>query len=171
MIDNELLVLLGTDPREWSASGDALGRLFANASGAALGRLCANASGDDLGRLCANASGDALGRLHEIHAGVPKIDKPYSALKAEFDSGRLKLNMGQWHTCKTTHCIGGSVVHYAGKAGYDLEKKVGGDTAAAAALILRKSRPDAPLPNFYASNEAALAFIEARAAEEELVPA
>jgi hypothetical protein len=72
--------------------------------------------------------------------------------------------MSTWHSCKTTHCIAGWTVHVAGKAGYGLERIT--DTATAAAAILRKSRPSAPLPNFYATDEAAMAFIEARAAEE-----
>ena len=65
--------------------------------------------------------------------------------------------------CKTTHCEAGWLVtlHPQGRV---LEQEIG--WKAAATLILRRSRPDAPLPNFLASNEAALAFIEARAAEE-----
>jgi hypothetical protein len=31
--------------------------------------------------------------------------------------------MKQWHSCETTHCRAGWVVHLAGKAGYALEKK------------------------------------------------
>ena len=63
--------------------------------------------------------------------------------------------------------LGGWTVHKAGPAGYALEKACGADgTPVAAALILLKSRPDAPLPNFYATNDQAMAFIKARAAEE-----
>ena len=39
--------------------------------------------------------------------------------------------MGDWHTCDTTHCRAGWVVHLAGKAGYELEDKLGTPLAAA----------------------------------------
>ena len=29
--------------------------------------------------------------------------------------------MGRWHTCDTTHCRAGWVIHLAGKPGYELE--------------------------------------------------
>jgi hypothetical protein len=181
LTDDDMLVMLGTDPREWTdsddvalarlcgaASGDDLARLFGAASGDALARLFGAASGDALARLFGAASGDDLARLKKsqrmVEEEMPKIARPYSQILAAI-SGGGKLEMNNWHTCKTTHCIGGWTVHLAGKAGYDLESKT--STPSAAALILRKSRPDAPLPNFYASNEAALAFIRKRAAEEE----
>jgi len=31
--------------------------------------------------------------------------------------------MGNWHSCETTHCRAGWVVHLAGDAGYALEKQ------------------------------------------------
>lgn len=73
------------------------------------------------------------------------------------------LNMRSWHTCETTHCIGGWTTTLAPK-GKEFESKF--SLPLAAELILRVSRPDAPLPNFTANDEAAMAFIEARAAEE-----
>ena len=33
------------------------------------------------------------------------------------------LAMNTWHTCDTTHCRAGWVVHLAGEAGYALEKQ------------------------------------------------
>ena len=96
---------------------------------------------------------------------VPVLDKPYTKILAAITSQGCALKMSTWHSCKTTHCIGGWTVHLAGKDGYEAEKKYGG-TPQAASLILLKSRPAAPLPNFYASDAAAMAFIEARAAEE-----
>ena len=177
MTDNDILVLLGTNPREWgdldgadlgrlfaSASDADLGRLCASASDADLGRLCANASGADLGRLFVNASGAALGRLERITKNVPLLDKPYTRISEAIHRSGCSLEMSSWHKCDTTHCLAGWTVHLAGKAGYELEKLI--DTPAAAALILRKSRPKAPLPNFYAGDEAAKAFIEARRKEE-----
>ena len=45
--------------------------------------------------------------------------------------------MQTWHTCGTTHCRGGWVVHLAGDAGYALERFH--NTALAAQLIYRES--------------------------------
>lgn len=49
------------------------------------------------------------------------------------------LNMGDWHSCNTTHCRGGWVVHLAGEAGYALERFH--NTALAAQLIYDASDP------------------------------
>ena len=54
---------------------------------------------------------------------IPVIEdihrKVYEAAIQEGNS----LSMGRWHTCGTTHCRGGWVVHLAGEAGYALEKR------------------------------------------------
>ena len=51
----------------------------------------------------------------------PKIEnihqKVYEAATARPES----LNMSDWHTCETTHCRAGWVVHLAGEAGKKLE--------------------------------------------------
>ena len=99
----------------------------------------------------------------EAMKAVPKLDKPYTQIMAAIN-GQGKLEMATWHTCETTHCLGGWTVVLTPK-GREFETKCN-DTGTAAALILRASRPDAPLPNFTASNEAAMAFLEQRASEE-----
>ena len=74
------------------------------------------------------------------------------------------LDMRDWHTCKTTHCRAGWVVTLAGKPGLELEEKIG--TNAAAALIYMASDPDLEqIPDWVASNEDALADIQAMAAK------
>jgi len=73
------------------------------------------------------------------------------------------LDMDKWHgsggICGTTHCRAGWVVYLAGEEGKKLEEKMG--TAAAAIAIYAVSDPEyfgrEGLPNFYASNETALA--------------
>ena len=66
--------------------------------------------------------------------------------------------------CGSTHCRAGWVVTLAGKPGRDLEKEIG--TGAAAALIYMASDPDLEqIPNWVASNEDALADIQAMAAK------
>lgn len=75
------------------------------------------------------------------------------------------LNMDDWHTCETTHCRAGWVVHLAGEAGCALEWAMG--TAAAAAMIYMASDPTLEkVPDFYCSNEEALADMR-RLAEAE----
>lgn len=53
---------------------------------------------------------------------VPKIDNIHQVL-LEAVSKEGALNMDDWHSCETTHCRAGWVVHLAGEAGYALEKK------------------------------------------------
>jgi len=72
--------------------------------------------------------------------------------------------MGDWHTCDTTHCRAGWVVHLAGEAGYALERYH--NTALAALLIYRASGASISPTRFYESEEVALADMK-RLAEEE----
>ena len=161
--EDELLELEGTDPFEADSrltvcSGATLDRMAVVCSDATLARMAG---------VCSGATLDRIKKLQEIIRNAPKIQSPYTKILDAITKGGGTLNMSDWHsrTCKTTHCIGGWTVHLAGKDGYDLEKRLC-STPAAAAIILRASRPKSPLPNFYARNEAALAFIKARAKEE-----
>ena len=92
---------------------------------------------------------------------IPVLENPYTKLLEAIKSGGLEMR--SWHSCETVHCVGGWTVQLT-NGGKELEAKYG--TRLAAELILRASRPDAPLPNFTASNEAAMVFIEVRASEE-----
>ena len=65
------------------------------------------------------------------------------------------LNMNEWHTCNTTHCRAGWVVHLAGEAGYALERFH--NTALAAQLIYRESGHPINPGRFYDTNEDAMA--------------
>jgi pentapeptide repeat protein len=86
---------------------------------------------------------------------LPRIDNIHQAVYAAASAPNA-LNMGNWHTCETTHCRAGWVVHLAGAAGRVLEGCMG--TPAAAALIYQASDPKLErIPDFYCSNEAALA--------------
>ncbi|HKJ62499.1 MAG TPA: hypothetical protein VKA94_11005, partial [Hyphomicrobiales bacterium] len=71
-----------------------------------------------------------------------------------------KLEMNVYHTCETTHSRAGWHVHLAGKKGYDLEERVG--PSAAGALIYAASSLFR-VPDFFATNEDALADIKERA--------
>jgi len=66
------------------------------------------------------------------------------------------LDMSDWHTCGTAHCLAGWAVKLAGEEGLEIENKL--LTNAAGALIWHESI--GKIPNFYASNEDAIKFLE-----------
>ena len=78
------------------------------------------------------------------------------------------LKMDNWHSCNTTHCRGGWVVHLAGEAGYALERFH--NAALAAQLIYRESGAPINPCRFYDSNEDALADMKRLAEEEAKAP-
>ena len=63
------------------------------------------------------------------------------------------LEMETWHTCDTTHCIGGTAIHQAGEVGRLLEAAIGPEIAA---LMLLGT--DAHF-HFYDSNEEATKWL------------
>jgi hypothetical protein len=69
---------------------------------------------------------------------IPKIPNIHAAVLAAA-SAPGALNMEHWHTCDTTHCRAGWVVHLAGEAGYALEKQHG--TEDTALMIYHASEP------------------------------
>ena len=85
---------------------------------------------------------------------IPKIENIHQAVY-EAVSKPDALNMGNWHTCNTTHCRAGWVVHLAGEAGYALERFH--DTALAAQLIYRESGYQINPCRFYDGNIEAMA--------------
>jgi len=85
-------------------------------------------------------------------------------LEAIQDNGN-KLEMSTWHSCETTHCRGGWVVHLAGKEGKELEEKT--STQFAAMMIYKASSKIRVFPpKFFETNERAMEDI-IRCAEEE----
>lgn len=90
---------------------------------------------------------------------LPNID---AAILAAIESGG-ELDMREWHVCETTHCRAGWAITLAGDAGKALENRVA--PCAAGALIYAVSRPGMPVPDFYATDEDAMADIRACAAE------
>jgi len=119
----------------------------ANLTGADLGD--ANLTDANLTR--ANLGGNEIPIVLDldgkIHAAVCGTDAPG------------KLDMDSWHTCETTHCRAGWAIQLAGPAGRRLEDAIG--PAAAGALIYHTST--GRVPNFYASDDEALADICERA--------
>jgi uncharacterized protein YjbI with pentapeptide repeats len=92
---------------------------------------------------------------------VPNID---SAILAAIEKAGCSLEMRSWHTCETTHCRAGWAITLAGEAGKLLEDRVG--SSVAGVLIYAASRPGKPIPDFYTTNDEALADLRACAAEE-----
>ena len=108
-------------------------------------------SGADLRR--ADLSGAVLSDA--VGASAPKIENIDAKIIEAITQPGCSLDMGNWHTCETTHCRAGWAIRLAGETGYALEDRIG--AAAAGALIYAASRPGVPIPNFYANNDDALA--------------
>ena len=98
--------------------------------------------------------------LSGANLSAPVVQSIDAAILAAIDGGGA-LAMGDWHTCETTHCRAGWAIHLAGQAGYDLECRVG--PATAGALIYAASGSH-PVPDFFATDSAALDDLRARAA-------
>jgi hypothetical protein len=117
----------------------------------------ANLIGADLRRAILSGARidlDNVPRIPDIHRSV------YAAA-----SRPNALNMSTWHSCGTTHCRGGWITTLAGEAGRALEERL--DMPTAAALIYMASDPTLErIPDFYSSNETALADMK-RLAEME----
>jgi Pentapeptide repeats (8 copies) len=101
----------------------------------------------------------------ELLATVPFIEDIHRRVY-EAASKRNAFSMRTWHSqCGTQHCRGGLVIHLAGEAGSALETRLG--PKAAASLIYLMSDPDIEeIPEFYASNEDALADMKHLAERE-----
>ena len=147
-----------------------LARIVPYLTDASLARIVPYLTDASLARIVPDLTDASLARIEKMGGEVPRLEKPYTAILKAIGTDGCSLEMNQWHTCQTTHCLAGWTVHLAGQKGYDLEKRFKtvfqNGTPEAATFILLKSRPKAPLPNFYASNDEAMAFIKARAAEE-----
>ena len=85
----------------------------------------ANLCGADLRE--ANLCGADLREAKNWVKPDPKL--PKKVAKKILKNPEKTLNMGDWHTCETTHCLAGWAVHLSGPAGYALEALVGPSTA------------------------------------------
>lgn len=96
----------------------------------------------------------------------PTVEKLFTKIKEAIETNGNKLEMGDWHSCETTHCMAGWAIHLVGEEGYELENKF--SSSVAGALIINKSCPylEGKVPNFTASNENAMEFINQCAAQE-----
>ena len=92
---------------------------------------------------------DEFRRRHPEIPIVPQLD---STICEIVNSGKGKLDMSDWHSCKTTHCRAGWAIHLAGKPGYELEKKFSAHYAGAMIYVASTGRR----PDFFAGTKAAL---------------
>lgn len=100
----------------------------------------------------------------KILAAITDENGELRTAKDEDGEAVCVFNMGGWHeNCGTTHCRAGWAITLAGPEGMMMEKILG--SAAAGTLIYAASRPGKPIPDFYASNDDALASIRADAEE------
>ncbi|WP_293365076.1 hypothetical protein [Phenylobacterium sp.] len=81
---------------------------------------------------------------------------------------KFRLAMDAWHSCKTTHCRAGWYITYGGKLGAELEEHFGA-WLAGASIWLASHPGETSVPNFFASNEDALASI-CESAKREVSP-
>lgn len=100
---------------------------------------------------CSDQTGDRGGFVVPVIADIHA--KVYAAAS---EPGALE--MGRVHTCETTHCRAGHVVHLAGDAGYALEKKT--SPLFAAMQIYKASGYEISPVRFFDSNEDALADMQ-----------
>ena len=156
-MDKSTLELLGTDPSllnedELKIISDQLSGL----TGAQLSGL----TGDQLSWL----TRDQRSGITIEDNKIPKVKNLYSQIFNKINNESCSIKMDQVHTCETTHCIAGWTIFLCGQEGKDLEQEYGWELAAR--KIHEKNYPKKRLPYYYASNEAALAYVEARALEE-----
>ena len=95
---------------------------------------------------------------------IPRIESIHQKLRDAVKADGCALKMNDWHTCETTHCRAGWIVHLAGPEGYALEKFH--NTALAAQLIYRESGSPINPARFYETNDEAMADIERLALAE-----
>lgn len=105
--------------------------------------------------------GSDLSKSLGLPEWIPVIDNIDANILAACTAPQCRLEMGNWHTCETTHCRAGWAVHLAGQAGKLLESQWG--TEVAATLIYTVSRPGVRHPDFFVDNKTAMASIEADA--------
>lgn len=96
---------------------------------------------------------------------IPTVPGLYTRIKNVIGpGGGGALDMDDWHKCDTTHCVAGWAVVMAGAPGGGLEHVT--TPAWAGALIFAKTYPNEELPDFYATNDAARAWITEQAEKE-----
>ena len=108
---------------------------------------------------CSRCSGKT-----ESSPSIPVVPDLHRRVYEAASSAPDALDMSNWHTCETTHCRAGWIVHLAGAAGYALEAHH--NTELAAMLIARKSGAPINPARFYDNDADALADMKRMAGLE-----
>ena len=98
-------------------------------------------------------------RFRERFPDVPIVPGLDAAILQAVEPGTGALEMGTWHQCETTHCRAGWAITLAGPEGAKLEERLGPDEAGRRIYIVSTGR----VPDFFASNDAALADLREQA--------
>lgn len=141
----------------------------ANLTGANLtGASLADADLADANLTGANLTGTDI--LDDLR--IPRVPSLHRRMLAAIEADPKSFDMGNWHSCDTTHCRAGWAIHLAGAAGYALEMGMSAPTAGALIHLVSCPQLKGIVPDFFAANEDALADIRRLAAmEPELVDA
>jgi len=112
------------------------------------------------------------GYSHPLPAGltvagikIPVVKNIDAKILAAIGPSAEHLDMTKWH-CGTSHCRAGWAIQLAGPDGAKLEAATSPETAGA--LIYAVSRPGVQVPDFRASNDAALADLKRWAEKAEV---
>ena len=111
-------------------------------------------------RVVAKTDAERAERFRKHHPEVPVLENLDKKILEAIEAGG-ELNMGDWHTCATTHCRAGWAITLAGEKGAALEKEHGPRRAG----LLIYGCSTGRVPHFFASNEAAMEDIRACAAK------
>ena len=105
-----------------------------------------------------------LNRAGVVGVVVPVVENIHrQVLEAVSRPGALR--MATWHTCDTSHCRAGWVIHLAGQAGYDLAGRVGSEDAGRL-IYAASSSQKLPWNAFWQDEDKAMADIRRCAAVE-----
>ena len=110
----------------------------------------------------ANLAGTSLRGVVGLAIASDAPQRLRAAATAALKEGALKMD--DWHSCDTTHCLGGWLIHQAGEVGRLLEAAVGPELAG---LMLGGIEAHA---HFYDSNEAATEWLRSVLERPEVQP-
>lgn len=100
----------------------------------------------------------------DVRALISPVPQLYTKIWNRIKDKPEALDMEDWHTCDTVHCIAGWATVVAGAQGMALEALL--SEPLAAYLIFAASYPTRHLPHFYMDDLPARAWLERHAAAE-----
>jgi hypothetical protein len=136
------------------ASDNTVDRVLSIASDNTVARVLSIASDNTVDRVLSIASASTVARFQAIKAlTVPVVADLDKRMLEAAEAGNLRMD--RWH-CGTTHCRAGWAVIFGGDEGAKLEEALGSETAG---RLIYEASTGRMAPDFFASNEAAIADI------------